>query len=210
MTATDLPDSAYTVMPMPERFATGDDPESTIRRLLWLYPSLFQSRTDALVHLWLHYGNGFEWDAETGEMYSICDDRDDRDDRPSEEVYPSSPRLAELGIDSGADLRAERDREYANVRRDIERAATTLGPVRDRMHRGTYSRDYSYLWNLPEYVNGAWLAAHAEAVRVLQPLVDEVEGRVEALAPRRAALAAERKQLETRLAEIDKELREMP
>lgn len=208
MTTTDLPDSAYTVMPMPERFATGDDPESTIRRCLWLYPTLFQSRTDVLVHLWLHYGNGFEWDEETGDLYSIGDDRDDK---PSEEVYPPSPRLEALDIDDGtARLRAERDAEYASVRRDIDQAARTHARPRDRMSRGTYSRTYSYLWNLPEYANPAWCAAWHEAVLVLQPLVDEVEGLVERLAPRRAALIEERKRVEARLHEIDRELREMP
>lgn len=204
MTGQAIPDPTWTILPMPTRFATGNDPESTIRRCLWLYPTLFQSRTDVLIHLWLGVGNGFEWDERTGDLYSIFADREDK---TSTEVYPT--RDAAYG-DIWTEARAERDREYANVRRDIERAATTLGPVRDRMSRNTYSRTYSYLWNLPENASAAWREAHAEAVRVLQPLVDEVEGLVEKLAPRRAALIAERKQLEARLFEIDRALREMP
>lgn len=200
MKTTDLPDSAYTVMPSPASIK-GDSPEAVIRRGLWYYPTLFQNRTDVLAHLFLSYGNGYEW--YDGELVAVM--RDDREDEPSDQVHDdgSTPGIF-------ANLRANRDAEYAAVRRDLERAATTHGPLRDRLTSNRYSRTYSYLWNAPDDMTPAWRAIYEEAQRVLQPLVDEVESEIERLAPHRAALVEERRKLQDRLDEIDGELHEIP
>lgn len=188
----------YTVMEMPERFATGTAPESTIRRCLWSYPTLFQSRTDVLRHLFLTIGGGYEWDG--GDLVSVFPE--DRDDKPSSEVYVDPERFP----GTYDDLRAERDEEYRAVRSDIERAATTRGPLKDKLGHHSFSRGYSYLWNSPEDISPEWAEALAEARELFEPLIDAMERKAESDKPRIAALQAERKALQDRIAEIDREL----
>jgi hypothetical protein len=188
----------YTVMVMPERFATGTDPESTIRRCLWSYPTLFQSRTDVLRHLFLTIGNGYKWDG--CDLVSVFPE--DRDDKPSSEVYVDPERFP----GSYDDLRAERDEEYRAVRSDIERAATTKGPLKDDLRTGHYSRTYSYLWNSPEEISPEWTTVLAEARELFEPLIDAMERKAESDKPRIAALQAERRALQDRIAEIDRGL----
>jgi hypothetical protein len=72
--------------------------EETIKRCLWNYPRLYQSRTRVLEHLLCGYGTGYEW--EQGQMVSVYE----------EVIFP---------YEKDIDLE-EKEREYI-VKRDEER-----------------------------------------------------------------------------------------
>jgi hypothetical protein len=150
---------------------TSTDPETTIRRSLWRYPSLFANRADVLYHLFCIIGNGYDW--VNGELVGI-DHGMPWEDRPISKP-DDSPLMAEIH----AELQAEEDAKRARNRGDIERWAADTGSL-TRFESGSGGpgwrptahdiSQYQYLWAVPDDVTDEWRRVWQEARDLFIPM----------------------------------------
>jgi hypothetical protein len=137
-------------------------------------------------------GGGYEWDG--GELVSVFDY--EREDEPSTEVYKDPERYP----GTHADLRAARDAEYAAVRSDLERAATTWGTPHRALRNETNG---SPIENVPADVTPAWAELVRDALAIMPPFFAE-QARTDAR-DRLAGIERERAELLGRIAKLDAE-----
>jgi hypothetical protein len=144
-------------------------PHALIESLIWWYPLVTPTRTEALEHLLLGNGNGYEWD-DRGMLrcvFSHIEPSQDEDKLARYEVRALQweenglPSMAEHERAEGAMCQATRD--------DYLHRARTYGPVTDTYSMGgeTYQKTYSSetlsRWTImgraPENVRPAWKQA---------------------------------------------------
>lgn len=149
-------------------YAEGTDPETTIRRSLWRYPTLYAVRADVLYHLFCSVGNGYEWEA--GELVPI-DYGMPWHDRRDDPVDPDDEVMQQIRADDNAKRRRNHD--------NIERWATDTGPMTKFVSgsggpgwifRADDLSSYQYLWAVPDDVTPDWRRVWEEARALFIPM----------------------------------------
>lgn len=138
------------------------------------FPSLYRHRTDVLHALLVGYGNGFEWDQTTGELFPMCGpyDRTDEecmrktdqfilDGATSDNAFMREQCLQNLAEDEAEN--AERMR----IRTNAAALTHTPGPLTDKPRQATPR--YSLMFTAPANVTADWAAAIAEITEVMTP-----------------------------------------
>lgn len=157
------------------------DPERTIRRSIWRYPTVTPNRAAALHHLFYVIGNGFEWN-EDGEMVDCwprtheewLEDERERLLRQEESRREHALRWKELGLSDERflDIFDELRQEEQEVRDNIDTAVRDMTFGRNVYPR---CREYAKVYNYPDNITPEWEAARKEAFEFFEPLLAEQE-----------------------------------
>jgi hypothetical protein len=152
---------------------TSTDPETTIRRALWRYPTMFGNRADVLYFLFCVIGNGYEWIG--GELIAV-DHGEPWDDRQNEPRFTS-----ELMREIEEQARARRFALIDRNRSDIEKWATDPGPMNlfvlgsggpGWQIRPEDLSGYQHLWSVPDDITDDWRRVWQEARDQFIPLYE--------------------------------------
>lgn len=149
----------------------------TVRDMIFNFPEQCANRTQALHHLFVHIGNGYEWrDGELVNLYPL--ERDYTDDEIELQMLPDIlERFKTLAAESDAkaamveSMLAEAREggvERLAIRRDADRLAETPGDLRGPVHQPC--QEYAYLLNAPKDITPDWAAAREEIAAVVAPL----------------------------------------
>lgn len=153
-----------------ERLNDRTDPDSTVRRNLYCFPTLFDNRTKVLEHLLSSYGTGHVW--ENGELVPIFDDytpaalksRDPEDEfeRDRRRWYQD----VEMNADQVADLRKLSSEAAARVR-VVRENLDELVQTRKPLVLAPAVTEDGPLTTFPDDITDEWLAAVEETAEAI-------------------------------------------
>ena len=179
----------------PQLMDPATDPEALIAGLIYYYPLTTPTRTEALDHIMLTNGNGYEWgdDGNIRSVFSHIEPEYDRIEQRYEKrasTYEAEARTAPRAIASHLRKWARRERKEAarllRVSEDYQNRARTYGPIQTHISYGpAYGRrpriidSHELKWTLlgraPENVTPAWQRIIDETRLLFAPLFGERE-----------------------------------
>jgi hypothetical protein len=161
--------------------------DRTVREMLLEYPTLFATRWDALVHLYIVIGNGYEWrpGPDGAELADVCSEPFDETRaraRFFRDLDDADARRAQWRAEFGTGLHGEDgDARLARARRQFqldhlddlvhERRMNTgrLGLTMETMRQ--ISLTYSAMFTVPDDAEPSFRSGAVEVLRELMPLL---------------------------------------